>query len=754
MEKTYKNNFFFYARLLAVFAGLYLAKLYSYVLFHNLAEMFSIVIAGSIFVLSWNSRHYSDNNYFLFIGIAFLYIAAVDLIHTLAYKGMGVFPGYDANLPTQLWIGARYIQSLSFLVAPFFLNRKLKTHYVFIVYTAVLITLFLSLFSWHNFPACFIEGAGLTPFKVFSEYFISFILIASAIFLLKKKKEFDKQVLGLLIASILTTIVSEMSFTLYKDVYGFFNAFGHFLKIVAFFFIYKAIIQTGLERPFSILFKNLKRQQEELEIILDSVPALIFYKDKENRFIRVNKVLAEIMGISKEQFEGKPLSDLYPKDRAEAYWKADKEVIASGKPVTNIIESTETKQGIRWVQTDKVPYRDAQGNIIGIIGFSIDITDRKRVEEELFKARKLESIGILAGGIAHDFNNILTSIIGNISMAKMRAKSEHKIYDLLNAAETASMKARRLTGQLLTFAKGGTPVKEISSISNILKESSAVVLRDSKLECKFQIAEDLWPVEADPGQISQVIYNIVANSSQAMPEGGIILITAENLLPEKINDIPVSPGRYIHISIKDHGVGIAEKNLSNIFDPYFTTKKEGSGIGLAVAYSIIKKHYGHISVDSSLGVGTTFHIYLPASGKEIPLKEEPTLLTGAGKILVMDDDEFLREMMGEMLNMLGYEADFAENGAEAIELFNKARESGKPHDAVVLDLTIPGSMGGKDVIKILLGIDPEIKAIVFSGYSDDPVMSNFREYGFKGMMPKPFDSNALGKVLNDVLIGR
>jgi CheY-like chemotaxis protein len=373
------------------------------------------------------------------------------------------------------------------------------------------------------------------------------------------------------------------------------------------------------------------------------------------------------------------------------------------------------------------------------------------MENELLKADKLESVGILAGGIAHDFNNILTSISGNISMAKMQVKPDHKIFDLLSAAENASVRAQGLTRQLLTFAKGGTPLKETVFLKEPIKESSLFVLRGSKSECNLSISEDLWPVEADAGQISQVISNIVINANQAMPEGGVIQIEADNLMPEKIKEIPVKPGKYIRISIKDQGVGIPEKHLSKIFDPYFTTKQAGSGLGLATAYSIIKKHNGHISVNSLPGAGTTFHIYLPASDKKVPVKEEAVLLTGQGKILMMDDDEFLKELAKEIFDMLGYESAFAKNGAETIEMYRKARESGKPYDAVILDLTIPGSMGGKEVIKILLNMDPEVKGIVCSGYSEDEIMSNFREYGFKGMMPKPFDAYKLGKVLNDVL---
>jgi PAS domain S-box-containing protein len=388
-----------------------------------------------------------------------------------------------------------------------------------------------------------------------------------------------------------------------------------------------------------------------------------------------------------------------------------------------------------------------------IISITRDITERRRLEEELLKADKLESVGILAGGIAHDFNNILTSIIGNVSLARMHLKPGSKVFDLLSSAETASIRARGLTGQLLTFARGGTPVKKTASISRLIRESPLFVLQGSKSEFEFSIAEDLWPVEADPGQISQVISNIVINANQAMPEGGIIRVTADNLVLEEERGMQVKPGRYIRISIQDQGTGIAEKHLSKIFDPYFTTKNEGSGLGLAAAYSIIKKHSGHISVDSLLGAGTTFSIYLPVSDKAIPVKEEAALLTGEGKVLLMDDDRVLREMVDEMLEMLGYETEFAEDGAEAIEMYRKAKESEKPYDAVILDLTIPGGMGGKEAVKRLLEIDPELKAIVFSGYSDDPVMSNYREYGFKGMMAKPFDLQALGKVLNDVLKG-
>ena len=390
-----------------------------------------------------------------------------------------------------------------------------------------------------------------------------------------------------------------------------------------------------------------------------------------------------------------------------------------------------------------------------------EINNRKQAEEkknkfeaQLHHAQKMESIGTLAGGIAHDFNNILTMILGNVSMAKLRVSPEDEIFDLLSEAETASVRAQTLTKQLLTFAKGGAPLKETASIKDILKESSHFVLRGSKSSCESSIAEDLWPAEVDVGQISQVINNIVINANQAMPKGGTIQVAADNLIIEDRHDLPIKPGRYIRISIKDHGVGIAEDHFLNIFDPYFTTKQEGSGIGLATTYSIIKKHDGHITVKSRLGVGTTFHIYLPASDKIVPEKEKVKLIKGQGRILVMDDEASLRKVVGRMLKNLGYESEFAKDGAEAIRIYKEAQASEKPYHAVILDLTVPGKMGGKDAVKKLLEIDPEVKAIVSSGYSDDPVLSNFQEYGFKGMMPKPFTSRLLSKVLHDVLKGK
>ncbi len=403
-----------------------------------------------------------------------------------------------------------------------------------------------------------------------------------------------------------------------------------------------------------------------------------------------------------------------------------------------------------------IPFRvkDSEGETVRSYGATQDITEQKRMEEELLRTQKLESVGILAGGIAHDFNNILTTILGSIALAKMDVGPKDEIFPLLGDVETASSRAQALTKQLLTFAKGGAPVKETSSIKEVIKESSVFVLRGSKSSCEFSIAEDLWPVEVDIGQINQVINNLVINANQAMPEGGRIQVAAENLTIESGHNLPIKPGRYIRISITDEGVGISEKHMAKVFDPYFTTKHEGNGLGLATAYSIVKKHDGHITVESELGKSATFQIYLPASEKAVREMAENKTITGAGRILVMDDEAIVRKTLGKILEKLGYEPEFAEEGAEAIEMYKTAEASGKPYEAVILDLTVPGGMGGKDTMKKLLELESGVKAIVSSGYSDDSLLANFQEYGFRGILPKPFDPQAVSKVLNEVIQGK
>ncbi|MGO9568167.1 MAG: ATP-binding protein [Desulfomonilaceae bacterium] len=385
-----------------------------------------------------------------------------------------------------------------------------------------------------------------------------------------------------------------------------------------------------------------------------------------------------------------------------------------------------------------------------------EIVERQRAEEELLKVAKLESIGVLAGGIAHDFNSILTAIQGNISLAKLASKPRDKVYKWLAEADKASTRAKDLTQQLLTFSRGGEPVKKDCDIAGIVKESCEFALRGSSVRCEFSIPEHVWTVNADEGQISQVVSNLVINAHQAMPQGGIIDVRVGHSEVGPEQGLPIPAGDYVRISIEDHGCGIPEENLLKIFDPYFTTKKKGSGLGLATSYSIIKKHDGLIAVDSAPGLGATFDVYLPRSYDEVAATEalKRKLVTGSAKILLMDDEQTIGELAKEMLSMLGYRVDVANEGSKAVELYWKARKVSDPYDLLILDLTVPGGMGGKEVIEILGKSDPQIRAIVSSGYSNDPIMANHRKHGFTGVVSKPYTVQELSGAVSQALMER
>lgn len=386
--------------------------------------------------------------------------------------------------------------------------------------------------------------------------------------------------------------------------------------------------------------------------------------------------------------------------------------------------------------------------------------EKKRLAAQLQQAQKLESVGTLAGGIAHDFNNLLSIIMGNISMAKDDVKPEHGVTEFLDEAEKASLLARDLTKQLITFSKGGAPVKKISYISNLIEKATNFALSGSNLGCEFNTPDDLWPVEIDEGQIRHVINNVVINAVQAMPKGGTIKVCAKNIVSGTDKDyegLSLPDGNYVKISIRDQGTGISDKDLPMIFDPYYSSKERGTqkgmGLGLATSYSIIKQHKGEITAQSKLGVRTTINIYLPASEIEVPVKKklEEKVIVGKGRILIMDDEEMIRDVLSQMLRRLGYEVESSKDGTEAIESYKKAMKSDNPFDAVMLDLTVRGGMGGRDAIQKLIEIDPDVNGIVNSGHSDDPVMTYFKKYDFCSAIAKPFSMPELSVILDKVI---
>ena len=389
-----------------------------------------------------------------------------------------------------------------------------------------------------------------------------------------------------------------------------------------------------------------------------------------------------------------------------------------------------------------------------------DISDRSKSDRKLKRTRQLESIAALSGGIAHDYNNLLTAIIGNISLAQTYLDPDDKVFLLLSQALAASKTAKDLTQNLITFSKGASPDKKIAEVAKLVKNATEFTLSGSNLKCDFNFPDNLWPVEVDSRQIGQAIHNLIMNAREAMPEGGLLEVRAENV-PSDDDLSNLRNGNYVKISITDFGKGIAKKNLDKIFNPYFSTKKmgnkKGTGLGLSICHSIIRKHGGNVTVESKHRQGTTFHIYLPGANGKPPDRraasttEQEIPIFGEGRILVMDDEAMIRKLAGELLSYLGYEVDFALDGTEAVKRYKQALDSKKPFDAVILDLTIKGGMGGKEAIQELVKIDPRVTGIVSSGYCNDPEITDYEKYGFSGVVTKPYTMSELGEKLNQVI---
>jgi signal transduction histidine kinase/CheY-like chemotaxis protein len=494
----------------------------------------------------------------------------------------------------------------------------------------------------------------------------------------------------------------------------------------------------------------LWKSENVLRRVFDSIPDLLAVIDRDLRIVRSNwqggyeYVPEELRSGSPYCYDafypdqGKPCDDCHTL-----------KVFRTGRPVAT--EKYNPRIGL--VEVRAFPIFDDSGDVVMVAEHIRNITEQKRLEEELRKAHKLESLGVLAGGIAHDFNNLLTGILGNISLAKIMTGTNTKPFMRLNEAEKAVWRARDLTQQLMTFSKGGAPVKKTMSMEQIVKDSASFVLRGSNVRCEFTVSEDAWPVEVDEGQMNQVFNNLIINADQSMADGGIIEVGMENMTIAPPNELSLPEGRYVKISIRDHGVGIPEQYLHKIFDPYFTTKQKGSGLGLATVYSIIRNHDGYIRVDSKAGAGTTFQVYIPASENGLPqvaeIKENP--LAGSGRILVMDDEDIIRDVAAEILWHLGYDAVACCDGSEAVELYRQAIATKEPFAAVIMDLTIPGGMGGKEAAARILEIDPDALLIVSSGYSGDPVIANFRNFGFSGVVPKPFAAEGVARELKRLI---
>jgi PAS domain S-box-containing protein len=598
---------------LAILAGalvllvLYLASLYNYLLFHSLAEVFSIVVAFGVFVIAWNARQFLDNSYFLFLGIAYLFVGAVDLAHTIAYPGMGVFPGYGTNLAAQLWIIARYMESLSLLIAPLFLSRKLRPRLTFLVYGMAVALLLTSIFYWDIFPACFAEGAGLTPFKKASEYVISLILVGAIVLLYRKRSVFDSNVWRLLLASIIITIASELSFTLYIHAYGLPNLIGHFLKITSFYLIYKAIIENGLVKPYNLLFRNLKHSEDEYRDLYEEAPNAYFSVGADGCITRANRSATELLGYSRDELVGRPAFDLYA-DTPNGQTKAQKvfQRFLAGEEIRDEeLEMRRADDSNVWISLSVRPIRDKEGRVVASRSAVTDITEYKKLDQ-----MKDEFIGL----VSHELRSPLTIITGavNTALTEGARLSPEETRQLLNDAALEAESLSHVLGNLLELSR----VQANRLYLHVEAISVRKVIQDAVEETKRQSSSRQFVVDlprklplvyADELRLERILYNLLENAVKYSPQGGEIRVFVR---PEE---------EHLVVGISDQGIGISPSDQAKLFGPFQRLEESrpngvgGVGLGLLVCRRLVEAHGGQIWVESELGRGSTFFFTIPLS---------------------------------------------------------------------------------------------------------------------------------------------
>jgi len=496
-------------------------------------------------------------------------------------------------------------------------------------------------------------------------------------------------------------------------------------------------------------------EKERLAVTLRSIGDGVITTDTEGRIVLVNRVAEKLTGWKQREARGRPLPEVFNivhEVTREPCENPVQKALASGQIVelanhTVLISRDGTE---RVIADSGAPIKNAASETVGVVLVFRDMTEKQKMHDIMQRTAKLESLSVLAGGIAHDFNNLLGAIFGQIDLARMGSANPEVCKSLDHALETMG-RARGLTQQLLTFSRGGEPVKEVGELFPFVKETAFFALSGSNVSCRFDVSPDLWPCDFDQNQIGQVIDNLIINAQQAMPSGGTIEVEARNIPCDEDRQGALGRGRYVRVSVKDAGIGMPTDMIERVFDPFYTTKSKGHGLGLATCHSIVARHDGHIEVESQQGVGSTFHVYLPATSDAVPSASATTASTyrGRGTMVVMDDEPVIRDTIRRMLESVGFSVVCQSNARETVDFFSTAQQEGREIAGMILDLTIPGDMGGKDAIREIRKLDKRITVFVASGYSEDPIMATPEAFGFTASISKPFLRDDLIKLLSE-----
>lgn len=751
--------------LFTIGVGLYLTSLYSYLLFHTVVEVFVIAVALCIFFITWNSQKFIRNGYLLFIGIAYLFVGAFDLLHTIAYKGIGIFSGYDTDLPTQLWISARYIESVSLLVATLFFTRRPNLNLEILIYSFVSVALLISIFYLRIFPQCYVENQGLTQFKIASEYIICLLVFASLILLIRSRKRFEPQVFRLMVAALLTTIATELTFTLYISVYGWYNLVGHYLKLLSFYLIYKALIETGFRQPYDLLFRELDQErlrlnqeidrrehlerelrssEERYRIVADFAYDWEFWVDPEGWFVYVSPSCERITGHSATEFLTDPklfLKIVFDEDRplVEEHFKTTL-AVAESKSATFDFRIKHKNGAIRWVNHSCQAVTGSDGVYRGRRASNRDVTEARKAMELIRQSDRHRAVADLSGGIAHNFNNLLQIVISGIenAISDIREgdlkKAENSLNLILDSCDRGADTVRKLLHFASTRSENQNSSFRVIDLTDLVKEAVEVtrpfwedeaVREGIQIEMKVTGQTDIY-VEGRFSQLVDVVITLIRNAVEAIRDKGVIEINLDIAKDQGI------------IAVKDTGIGMSQSDLNRIFTPFFTTKvTAGSGLALATALKIVDNHGGQIVVESVPGQGTTFRIILPLSA-ERPKRESsqdgygPTKGT---KILVVDDAKAVTDMLGAVLSKEGYVVSTATSGDQAIKMFRQ-----ESIDAIVCDLGMP-DINGLELCRRIKAIseyrgERKPPCIIITGW-EQKLTAEFLKAGVDDILRKP-----------------
>ena len=723
---------------------------YSFLLFHTLAEFFAIMVAFLLFVVAWHTYAFTRNNFLMYLGCGYFWVAVIDMIHTVAYKGVGILPITTANPSIQLWISGRYFEALLLLSAPLFLTCGLARSLTVALFGAAATGLIVLVnLGW--FPDSFIEGQGLTRFKIVSEYIIIAILLGAVAFMIYRRDKMEPRVLTLLIASIVLTIGAEIAFTVYVSVFGLSNLVGHIFKLFSYWLIFEAIVHTTLTEPYQVMARGSSTY--------DAIPEPAIVTDKNGIIRQVNAAACRTAGLTEAALIGRHCHDVFHPADTRINDCVVCRNIAQGTALAPTLVAYPEENEFREFMLSPV---NTPGSPPGMVHVGRDVTELMHTQDALRQAQKMEAVGQLTGGIAHDFNNILMVIMGNMELLEDQFEDGDKRTENVRRTFSAARRGAALTHRMLAFSRRQPLKPKVINLNTLVVDTTSLLERTlgEHIEIEVTHTPGLWACEADPTQLENVLINLAINSRDAMPNGGKLTIESANvwLNDSYAVDHPgVHPGQYVMLAVTDTGTGMPPEVIEQIFEPFFTTKEvgKGSGLGMSMIYGFVKQSGGDISVSSEVGDGTTVRIYLPrveseANNINAALPAKPEAVSNGGAVLVVEDDPDVRILAVRMLRSLGYDVIEAEDGPTAITML----ESAGKIDLLLTDVILPREMTGRQLADEVIRQRPDVIVIYMSGYSEDAIVQKGRLDEDVLLLRKPFTLSDLSTLLREALGNR